>query len=859
MAFKFLNNLIVGGVTFTFSIPDTLKTPVLQWLNAKAGNLGNNEGTRVLQQNDDIRNYTITQSPLQADKSGAPSSLTTYTIGTGTLELGYSGGVICYSFIDSSNNTINGVTNMVNNDNGGYCLVALVDDTYQIGILGYFATAYRLSGDNYIDFYINGVSTNYDKGYQVLTGAVPLQVGNGGGGASHVSKTTGLLSTLSQNISDILIVAGGGGGGGLIGTTPGNGGGYIGGSPKLGSIAVSGRSGTQSTGYAFGQGEAGGGGGGFYGGLAAQVGIAGAGAGSGYIANSLLTGEKKMYGNNIPTSTDADTYSVSNGTSSSSAISGYAKVGNGHVRFTYLRTAEPLEGTYFFKPTFATGSDGHDTIRYDTNDQMYIYGNSTLWNAKHSTQPNKAYSGQLVEDNWPYPFSESEKYDDFTIANNVLTLANSNANYPIGLIWNYGSVESVKECFPLNCEVTINLDFWLSNQTTDFIGCIDLMYAYTNASVLNNSGEAAGTVIYYGDATSGGDNSFALQNLLDEDGEESLITAQEWHNYKIVIQLSNGLPVHERYLVDDICILSYTDDHPTEFVNVVSGSRKCCYIRFQPDDYISTIKLRDFYISYKTEQTMPLYENLYFFKPTFATGTDGHDLARYDSSEQFYGMIEVIGDISDYVDTFFPNHAQPSKLYSGQLTDGSWAIYDASSEPEIVVSYADNNRFNGFSIGNNKLTMLESDKIHWHFGPQISHYNMIPENCIFTINYNFKCSSSRENDVYMYLYYNYGERLYDLDTEIHTALYDSSVELLIFDVDYLTNGQVNVQVVYTVSNGEITERKYYVDNDLKYTTSSWEGPAPNVFGSYDYCCGIEIINLEAGDEISNLYIAITTE
>ena len=332
MAFRFLDKLVVGGVEYTFTIPDTLKNPVLQWLDAKAGNIGNSESLRVLQQNDDIRNYTITQSPLQADKSGAPSSLTTYTIGTGTLELGYSGGVICYSFIDSSNNTINGVTNMVNNDNGGYCLVALVDDTYQIGILGYYVTAYRLSGDNYINFAIYGISTNYDKGYQVLMGALPSLTANGGG-ATHIAKRTGQLKDLSSYTSDILMVSGGGGGGLIVGETA-----YTG--KEAGGISGSGdNSADQTTGNAFGQGEGGtdvsGGGSGLYGGYKGTSSKSG-GAGSGYIGNSLLS-NKKMVGYNVPTSSAEGTKTESVEVYDSNYVANKPKAGNGHVRIKFLR------------------------------------------------------------------------------------------------------------------------------------------------------------------------------------------------------------------------------------------------------------------------------------------------------------------------------------------------------------------------------------------------------------------------------------------------------------------------------------------------------------------------------------------
>lgn len=94
----------------------------------------------------------------------------------------------------------------------------------------------------------------------------------GGGGATHIARVTGLLSSLASTYTDnLLIVAGGGGGAG--GTTAGGaGGGLSGGGSNPGT--QTGGGGT------FGQGAhssyAGGGGGGFYGGL-------NDGGGSGYI------------------------------------------------------------------------------------------------------------------------------------------------------------------------------------------------------------------------------------------------------------------------------------------------------------------------------------------------------------------------------------------------------------------------------------------------------------------------------------------------------------------------------------------------------------------------------------------------
>ena len=119
--------------------------------------------------------------------------------------------------------------------------------------------------------------------------------GGGGGGASHIATLSGLLSALSSNKNSIIIVAGGGGGGCHTGLTGFSGGGPSGTTDSRCSPA------TQTTGYAFGQGQAGrngdhgsgggegngGGGGGWYGGYVYQNnGIASdcaGGGGSGYI------------------------------------------------------------------------------------------------------------------------------------------------------------------------------------------------------------------------------------------------------------------------------------------------------------------------------------------------------------------------------------------------------------------------------------------------------------------------------------------------------------------------------------------------------------------------------------------------
>ena len=100
-----------------------------------------------------------------------------------------------------------------------------------------------------------------------------------GGGATTVALVTGNLSTLSSHLSDVLVVAGGGGGGAVKkvdGTVTdvargGDGGGVAGADPFYNNVRQMGLGGTQTSGYAFGAGQAAtatlsGGGAGLYGG-----------------------------------------------------------------------------------------------------------------------------------------------------------------------------------------------------------------------------------------------------------------------------------------------------------------------------------------------------------------------------------------------------------------------------------------------------------------------------------------------------------------------------------------------------------------------------------------------------------------
>ena len=259
-----------------------------------------------------------------------------------------------------------------------------------------------------------------------------------GGGATHISLKSGLLSTLENSKDDILIVSGGGGatqvnsaildrGWGIGGS-----GGGISGSAGTGKnystdVIAPGGTQTQSTegninSYSgiFGKGgensstgNSSGGGGGFYGGSSS---LRGAGGGSGYIGNSKLI-NKQMYCYNCEESSDESTKTISTTNVSETPIANYAKKGAGYAKvtkvgsedeinnnvseFNYTGTEEtytvPEDGTYKLETWGSQGSSinssyiggygGYSTgtIKLKKNDVLYInvggMGSSTSGNA----------------------------------------------------------------------------------------------------------------------------------------------------------------------------------------------------------------------------------------------------------------------------------------------------------------------------------------------------------------------------------------------------------------------------------------------------------------------------------------------
>ena len=181
-----------------------------------------------------------------------------------------------------------------------------------------------------------------------------------GGGATDISSTSGILSSLENSKAKILIVAGGGGGasahvagGGYC--LGGSGGGFKANNGIVGSNSYDGHAGiggTQQLGYKFGQGENGisdsptdgksGGGGGWYGGSMGSGETSWtvcAGGGSGYIGNPLLT-NKVMYCYNCEESNEESTKTISTTCSEETPTSNCAKKGNGYARITLVSIDE---------------------------------------------------------------------------------------------------------------------------------------------------------------------------------------------------------------------------------------------------------------------------------------------------------------------------------------------------------------------------------------------------------------------------------------------------------------------------------------------------------------------------------------
>lgn len=248
------------------------------------------------------------------------------------------------------------------------------DSTYVGGLGAYAKGNIQLSKDDIL--YINiggqgemviGTGSNikakggYNGGGDAFSQTINNAIVGGGGGATHISTKSGLLSTLADSLTEIFIVSGAGGGGCMYGDyrnagSGGNAGGIVGANSALPGIHTIqhnryGLGGTQNNrdclyinddtleacNY-FGMGQnasygGGGGGSGYYGGTFGHG--TGGGGGSSYISNPLLS-DKVIYCYECQESNEESTKTVSTTNVSEEAISNYAKKGNGYAKITYI-------------------------------------------------------------------------------------------------------------------------------------------------------------------------------------------------------------------------------------------------------------------------------------------------------------------------------------------------------------------------------------------------------------------------------------------------------------------------------------------------------------------------------------------
>lgn len=192
------------------------------------------------------------------------------------------------------------------------------------------------------------------KGYEGQNGNIKYKYNTGGGGATHIAISSGLLSALENNKNAILIVAGGGAGSwyhSLYNSSyyvinAGDAGGIssnaVNSFNKEMQTAYTVKGANQTSGYKFGLGQcadtikktaqAGGGGGGFYGG---NTGTYGSTGGSSYIANSFLT-DKSMYCYNCTESSEESTKTISTTCTNENPTENCSKQGNGYARITLI-------------------------------------------------------------------------------------------------------------------------------------------------------------------------------------------------------------------------------------------------------------------------------------------------------------------------------------------------------------------------------------------------------------------------------------------------------------------------------------------------------------------------------------------
>ena len=182
-----------------------------------------------------------------------------------------------------------------------------------------------------------------------------------------------------------------------------------------------------------------------------------AGAGSGYIGNSLLS-NKKMVGYNVPTSSDESTKTESVEDASESPVSGKPKIGNGHVKIKQITTIKSnalFVGANTEVTSLHKGSSNRKYLKlyddysicvmyYDSNYQYYgplflstsengvkykTTGDWTYESTDFSTTIINGVSWKLAWSRYWLPYPDNDEDWDLPVISGVLP---NNADY-----WNY--------------------------------------------------------------------------------------------------------------------------------------------------------------------------------------------------------------------------------------------------------------------------------------------------------------------------------------------------------------------------------------------------------------------------------------
>ena len=210
-----------------------------------------------------------------------------------------------------------------------------------------------------------------------------------GGGATHIARESGLLSTFESKKDKLVQVSAGGGGGfylwsGELHSIGGSGGGIKGSrfidednefvfteikmpdqtSPSIITVAGS-DGGTHTSSFGQGYSSCSGGGGGFYGGSSYQHTI----GGSSFIGNSSLS-EKHMTCYNCETSNEYETKTLTTTDVSETPTPDYAKQGNGYAKITYIPESKTSSTPMEIDSTKWTQVDGSE-IHYDADAVRY--------------------------------------------------------------------------------------------------------------------------------------------------------------------------------------------------------------------------------------------------------------------------------------------------------------------------------------------------------------------------------------------------------------------------------------------------------------------------------------------------------